>query len=781
MKKTTYITLVFASLLSMTLIPYPTSANRLKPRTQFLLEKFYADPTSAWGAFEAGEVDIYAFGMTLDQVDAARLDPEIILAPITEAGMFEFDINNNFTILDAPDYRSPTSYKDFRIAMAHLVDKTYIVETILGGLGVAIEVPLAPHVSAFFDPTDLIEAGLYPYEYDPALASAILNDTGFLPGTTDNPYYDPTHPGSVAKIRTYPDGHEKAGQDLHPLKFYARVDSPPRFEAAQLLRDELQMAGIPVNFIPATFSEVFAPVFAQKNYHIYTGGWGLGRFPTSIYFLYHSDWWVPGVPYPNYVTGKFGNGTPVHPEYDTYLEPIWFAESPLGIIPYVQEAMEYHFNNSITIPLWSFKSYWAYREPLIGVVNMDAFGIENGYTFLNVLKPIYDEYGNLIGFDDTVKMGLVTPPVKLNPLYTSDFYGFQVLSYLYSGLFSIKPLEIYRDQPWINQDWWIGEWFDEEAGVTKTKLTYWFRKDRYFSDGSHFNATHYLFSMWYTYAYDDAWQWDAAMDIHHIELKDLNGDGWLEAEVYMNDKSIWFLYSPTFPILPKHVWLQDVADWPLATKVTETVPVNTTTGVVELTGEPVWVESVDELEIFTDWNLFLAPNIPAVLKILTPSLPSTVTVTYWQAGDASGYTPGDLPATDILIGPGLYKLNSLTPGAGGSALLERNPMRTEEIPLGEVDWHWYWDPLARPPPEIDPNPRGGYYRVDDLDVSIIWATMDLRGDGEPDGHLPSEVWPAIWRTQADISDQFESLGWVDLSDPTPTMANRYVEFGHPPA
>lgn len=753
-------------LISLALFSFSTSANKLKPRITYLREDFYWDPTSAWSAFVAGEADIHGFTLTLDQIEEARNDFDIILAPIEESNMFQFDINNNHTILDYPGWRSPTSYVGFRRALARLTDKDFIVETIFGGFAERLDVPLPAPLGGYFDPSGLDE---YPYAYDPVEAANELDAAGFVQGTTDNPWYDPEHPGSAEFIRTYPPGHEKEGQDLDPVIIYARADSTPRFAAAEMLRDEMLMAGIPVDFRPETFAGVYGPVFTDKNYHIYTGGWdmdggSLGRFPTFLWLLYHSKWWVPGVPLYNYVTGKFANGTAVHPEYDEWLDGIWFADTFEDVLTSVQESCEYHFNQSVTIPLWSTVSYWAYRKPLISVVNMDTFGIDNDYTFLNVRKP----------GSDTVVMALVTPPVKLNPLYTSDRYGWQVLDRIYSRLMSFAPYDVYLDQPWVAQDWVFppGTWFDEEDNQNKTKLTWWFRKDSYFGNGVQFTAEDYLFSMWYTYAYDDAWQWKAAMDIHHIELVDLNNDGWLEAEVYMNELNMWLLYSPTFPLLPKDVWLQDVADWPLATKVTETVSVDPDTGEVQLTGEPVYVESVDGLERFTEWNLFLAPNAQAILKILVPSPPSTVTVTYWDAGIATGYTPGDLPFDQILIGNGLFNLIDLEPGAGGFALLERNPYRTEEVPVGEIDWYWYWVPG-----EAEGEPWSGYYRVDDADLTIIYSAWDTRGDGVPDGSLP----PPEWFPGADISAFVDSYGVIDPSDVGALSPNYGVEFGHPPS
>lgn len=688
--KSISISLTIVILLSIFL--FPTNADIFKTRIEELKIFFYGSQRAAYLALKTGDIDFMAFGLTDDQYADAVTDPNIVIAPRVGTAMFQFDINNNYTINTYPGVISPTSSKEFRQALARLTDKNYIVEVVLEGHAERIDVPVSAAVKGWWNES---ATGVnYPYGYDPTVAVTILDEAGFQD-------YDDNG------IRNYPlDWPTKPGEDLDPIIFYARKDSAPRFAAAKLLRDAMLSIDIPVDFRPQTFAGVYDPVFKSRDYHIYTGAWGVGRFPTYLYFLYHSNFWFPVGP--NYVAPPG-----MYPELDVLLEGIYFAASFDEAIANCKKALGIFVENVITIPLWNFKYYYAYRKGLQGIVSMDAYGIDNSYTFLNAYK---------VG-ESPIRMGLIHPPIRLNPLYTSDYYGWQVLDRIYTGLLSNAPYDVARDQPWVAQDWDVSTWIDPDAGEEKTKLIFWFRKDSYFSDGVQFTAEDYAFSMWYIYAFPDAWNWDAAMDIHHIELKDFNDDGWKEAEVYMDKLSFWTLYAPTYPLLPKHRWLRaplTTTDTPITESHTVTTPDK-----VPLSGKPVWIESVHsptlgrDLVRFTEWNW-----VKGKLEILADLGTVNIEVIYWAAGDARGYTPSDLPWKEILIGNGIYKLIDLQPGVGGWAVFERNSYSTIDVPLGEVDFYWHWQDTTKP--------RGGNYRIDHNDLELVHAAYGSTGDGIPD-------------------------------------------------
>jgi len=101
----------------------------------------------------------------------------------------------------------------------------------------------------------------------------------------------------------------------------------------------------------------------------------------------------------------------------------------------------------------------------------------------------------------------------------------------------------------------------------------------------------------------------------------------------------------------------------------------------------------------------------------------------------------------------------------GWVIFKPNLYRTEPVPIGEVDWYWYWQGVSKP--------RSGFYRVDIVDLAMILAAYGSRGDvGIP---------PPEWQPGADILSIPESWCVIDLSDLVTILPNLGREFGSPPS
>jgi hypothetical protein len=98
--------------------------------------------------------------------------------------------------------------------MGYLMDKEWLITTIVGGaFGGRIDTPIS---RPYFDNTGWVEyersrwgplgedLGNYPYEYNPSAAAALLDEMGFVQGTTPNPNYDPSLPWSAPFLRIMP-------------------------------------------------------------------------------------------------------------------------------------------------------------------------------------------------------------------------------------------------------------------------------------------------------------------------------------------------------------------------------------------------------------------------------------------------------------------------------------------------------------------------------------------------------------------------------------------------
>ena len=458
-------------------------------RTEDLAIHFYENVESAYEALKMSNIDVVGYEITKDQYKDAILDSNIVLAPISDFGMYQFDINNNCTIPSYPGIRSPTNYQGFRQAIAWLTDKDYIVKEICGGFAERIDQPIAAPLKGWRN-TSMWYPN-YPYEYDPSAAATILDAAGFIQGTTPNPYYDPTFPGSAGHIRTYPTDHpQKPGQDLDEIIFAIRSDDIRRREAGNLLVNNMRKHGIPVEVPPLIW--IYERVMGEFDYHIYTGGWSVGRFPPlTLYQMYCYHFWVPHGS--NYVTGVDCSGNPNYPEFCDLLYDAW-----LGLIPHdemvekTKKVLGYFTEQCVTIPLFSARGYWAYSRKLLGVVNKEGFGLENDYTFVNAYK--------LDG--SPIRFGLISAPFEMNIIHSDWYYDYQCLDRmnLYNEI-EFAPYGLSTEQAGFVRDWEISVW--DDGGIEKTKVTRWLRDDSYFVEPvsgrqkAKVNASHDFFSSWY--------------------------------------------------------------------------------------------------------------------------------------------------------------------------------------------------------------------------------------------------------------------------------------------
>lgn len=298
-----------------------------------------------------------------------------------------------------------------------------------------------------------------------------------------------------------------------------------------------------------------------------------------------------------------------------------------------------------------------------------------------------------------------------------------------------------------------------DNGKIKTRLTYWLRKDVRWSDGVQFTAEDYQFTCWYMYAHDTSWYWLDFADVHHVEIIDE-----YQVDVYMDLQSIWSLYWPIGPLLPRHVWLQNLASV-LTEDFVEGEDVSTP-GEVPLSGNPVWVEYVnvhvpghdwEALERYSEWNI-----IKGKLTILKDLPEGTeVSVRYWKPDDNSGQTPGGLPAEEILIGCGMFKIHSFDDN--GFYVDCNSAFFLDTPPLGEVDWHWVWEGTVKP--------RNGWYQINIYDATRVTGAYCQRGDGDP------ALYPD-WFPGGDIDST--DIGHIGLYDVVCVLNNYGQKFGQPP-
>ncbi len=715
------------------------------PRTEDLIIKFYSDIEDAYQALKNGNIDIFGYNIGSDLLPNAKADPNIVLGPTGSAGMYEFDINNNYTMPLYPSIQSPTNYQGFRQALAFLVDKDLIVQNFSKGLAYRIDQPLGYGHRGWRNQSYWYEDGTYPYEFNPVQATAAFDAAGFVAGPDANPEPDLGQPGFTANMRIHPD---QPGVTMNPLEIYLRSDDLRRLEAGRALCDQLNILGIPINQIEAPSSVCYPEVMDNFEYHVYTGSWSGARFPALTAFgLYHeSEYYLTGS---NFVTGNDSLGNPMYPVLDSYLYAARFPTDHAEAVSATKKALGYITEQCITIPLFSAKYFFgAWSTNLLGLVNKDWWGLENTYTFMNAYK--------IDG--STIRYGLMTHPNAMNKIYSSWFYDYQCLDRmdLYRGI-DYPPYDDSVDQAGYILSWSTGTWTDPDDLVNKTVVTQTYRDDAWFVEPvtgnqlEHVNITHHYASIWYEYQLSDAWNHNRVASIKTLRIIDP-----YTIEIYWNQSGFWYLYIGDTSIKSFNWWSKGT----LSQTVGETLAADAATGYVSCSEPVFYVLNIESegtpLVLGTDYDIYMDPDGShnADVRIINPAyLGASINMTYLATNDAHGYYPGGLSWQDAFEGAGMYYATDFTPGTGGYLSLKRNPFYPMETPpLGEVDF------IKKP---------NGCYKIDIFDVVLAISAYGTQGSSEPDSK---------WLPGADLA---YPGGQIDIFDIV-TIASKYgTEWGCP--
>ncbi len=221
---------------------------------------------------EAGNMDLYMFGLKIDAAEQLAEDPDFKLyqAPASTVSIL---------LNPAPAYRgeiNPFSIQEVRFGVQFLIDRDFIARDIYRGTAV----PMVSHVS----PQDHDFLTVYDIE----VASGIT--------------YDPDYGRRLIEEGMTDAGAQMQGgvwmYDGRPVrvKLIGRVEDERR-NIADLLRVELERAGfrVAVSYLPfaAAINSVYSTDPAAFQWHIYTEGWGrssLSRYDFSTANSMNAPW-----------------------------------------------------------------------------------------------------------------------------------------------------------------------------------------------------------------------------------------------------------------------------------------------------------------------------------------------------------------------------------------------------------------------------------------------------------------------------------------------------------
>jgi peptide/nickel transport system substrate-binding protein len=246
-----------------------------KPHLDQIIFRFIIDPAAAVAAIETGEVQVSTANIPLTDVERLKANPNLVVdtrpAPYSPSiARAEFNLENTYLA----DIK-------VRHAIAHAVDKDFIVNTIYLGYATRLDGPVSPDLARFYTPD------LPKYEFDPVKAEALLEEAGYPRGADGfrfKLFIDPTQPSG-----------------------------PPK-QTAEYIAQALAKIGIQVELRTQDFATFVKRVFTDRDFDIAIEGMSNLYDPTvGIQRLYWSKNFKPGVPFTN--GSKYSN-----PEVDLLLE-----------------------------------------------------------------------------------------------------------------------------------------------------------------------------------------------------------------------------------------------------------------------------------------------------------------------------------------------------------------------------------------------------------------------------------------------------------------------------
>jgi len=733
-----------------------------------LVIKFYESSNAAFEALANNEIDVSAWPiLTQTQYNRTVENPNLTLAPLESMEMYVLEMNNNFTISTYSRVMSLTHSDNFRRAIACLIDKDYIISEIAEGFGQVIDVPVPHLFNDWWNAT--ITGDCYPYRYNVNHAVLYLAELGFN---------DTDCNGILNYPAWWPGGY---GEDIYPLIMYVdssdlitcRIGDYLRYQlegncsilgdsplASAPTWESLGLVGgdIPVDYRVLPRYAINPYVVDWKDYQLCLKNIWITieeDIICSLFKFYHSDFWSNGL---NHITGVNGTGLPNYPELDQALWNMMLAPDFESAISHLKKVQGILVDKCVSIWLYSYKGFQAYNKRLIGIVNMEGYGIINRYTFLKA-ETIDGE---------PIRVGSCSPST-LNPMFSYDYYEHVVLDRIYEPLFVKNPYDLETIQPWLAQDYEMETWIDPEDGLNKTRIKVWLRNNLYTTNGSQFTAEDLEFNIWYTEAFNDSYKFplvEFAEDIL-ISKENITASSVVISLGIMVGKWLVqkYINSCIKPVLKRlHAYADGMTLWETHTfrkgeSYAKHNPIKLLYPVVceSLTKQDGYVKIGSEILDKKDWKLKKDFWRPGVWKIkindaIWENTPdgTEITVKYDPPSpcpgtiDPHGFTLGDLSLIELSSNsPGMYYVASYS---SEYVWLSPNPNYfLESAPLGEIDWRWYWQGTTKP--------RSGYYQLDILDLIRITASYGSSGTSEYDPNFAPE---------ADI-DRYD-LGHIGLLD-----------------
>ncbi|MEW6045561.1 MAG: ABC transporter substrate-binding protein [Bacillota bacterium] len=257
---------------------------------------------------------------------------------------------NGFRYISFNMRREPFNIKEFRQALATLIDREFVTRDILQGVAFPLATVVPPGNAFWFNPevkvwgqgmtrgqriqaaVDLLKQAGFSWRKEPVIRNAEKND------------YDPGE-GLILPN----------GQPLQPFEMLAPAPGydPLRATFALWIERWAQEVGIPLRARLTDFNTIATRVFDEQNFDMWMLGWSLSIYPDHIYYFFHSS--QSGL-------GGFNAGGYNNPEFDKIAEALKDATTLDEAKKLVFKGQEYLADEVPYIVLFDTPVMEAYRR-----------------------------------------------------------------------------------------------------------------------------------------------------------------------------------------------------------------------------------------------------------------------------------------------------------------------------------------------------------------------------------------------------------------------------------
>jgi peptide/nickel transport system substrate-binding protein len=242
----------------------------------------YTDQNAAVLALTEGEVDFLLNPLGLQ----SGLRNEILAAPNLEVAVNE---QNGFRYLAYNTRKFPMSETAFRQALACLIDKDFMANTVLGGTAISINSLVPPGNAYWYNPNLTALCAGQSTQERVASAVQMLKDAGW---TWDvEPAWDEGNRDVIPKGEGL---RGPGGESIDPLTLLAPGPGydPMRATYSLFIEEWATDLGIPLSADPTGFSVIVDKVFPPADplgFDMYILGWGLTPFPDHVFDFFRSS------------------------------------------------------------------------------------------------------------------------------------------------------------------------------------------------------------------------------------------------------------------------------------------------------------------------------------------------------------------------------------------------------------------------------------------------------------------------------------------------------------